>query len=252
VFDAVKLLEKAQLPPLPVLRDYVIADAGCELVDFDFSSQEPRTFAHFEDGWLCEQYNLDPKMDVYIALMAQTKETTGIEISRKQAKTVFLGLLYGMGVGKLALGLDTSVEEAKKIKEALMRAVPSIKQITQAISRRLKEGGKIRTWGGRLYGAEKPLLINGRMVDFSYKGVNSLIQSCAADETKEALIRYNSVKKEGRLLAQVHDEILICAPKKAWRAEAKILQECMEGLELDVPMLVEGEHGFRWGSLEAI
>jgi len=252
VFDAVKLLEKSKLPALPTLRDYIIADAGCELVDFDFSSQEPRTFAHFEDGWLCEQYNNDPKLDVYIALMAQTKEITGIEISRKQAKIVFLGLLYGMGAGKLALGLDTSVDEAKKIKDALMRAVPSIKEITSAISRRLKGGGKIRTWGGRMYASERPVMINGRMQDFSYKGINSLVQSSAADETKEALIRYNSVKKEGRLLAQVHDEILICAPKKSWKAEAKLLKDCMEGLELDVPMLAEGEYGFRWGSLKEI
>lgn len=252
VFEAVKLLDKTGLPPLPTLRDYVIADAGCELVDFDFSSQEPRTFAHFEDGWLMEQYNANPKMDVYIALMAQTKEITGIEISRKQAKIVFLGLLYGMGAGKLALGLDTSVDEAKRIKDALMRAVPSIKEVTSSISRRLKEGGKIRTWGGRMYAAERPVMFNGRMQDFSYKGINTLVQGSSADETKEALIRYHSVKKEGRLLAQVHDEILICAPKKAWREEARILRECMEGLELDVPMLVEGEHGFRWGTLETI
>ena len=252
IFEAVNLIGKTGLLELPTLRDYIIADAGCEQIDFDFSSQEPRTFAHFEDGWLCEQYNLNPKLDVYIALMAQTKEITGIEITRKQAKIVFLGLLYGMGVGKLALGLDTSVDEAKKIKDALMRAVPSIKEITSSISRRLKDGGKIRTWGGRLYAAEKPVLFNGRMQDFSYKGINTLVQGSSADETKEALIRYHSVKKEGRLLAQVHDEILICAPKKVWRQEAKILRECMEGLELDVPMLVEGEHGFRWGSLEAI
>lgn len=252
VFDAVGLLKKFELPELPVLRDYVIAEPGAELIDFDFSSQEPRTFAHFEDGWLCEQYRQDPALDVYMALIAQVTSVTGLALTRKQAKIVFLGLLYGMGVGKLAQALDTSVDEAKKIKEALLRSVPSIKEITADISARLKGGGAIRTWGGRLYFAEKPVLFNGRLQDFSYKGINTLVQGSSADETKEALIRYYSAKKEGRLLAQVHDEILICAPKKAWKAEAKILKECMEGLELGVPLLVEGEHGFRWGSLEAI
>lgn len=252
VFDSVKLLEKAKLPPLPVLRNYIIADKGGELVDFDFSSQEPRTFAHFEDGWLMEQYNLSPNMDVYLTLMGQVKIITGMTITRKQAKIVFLGLLYGMGVGKLALALDTTVEEARKIKEALMLAVPSIKAMTYEISQRLKSGGELRTWGGRLYAAEAPVLFNGRWQDFSYKGINTLVQSSAADETKEALIRYDSVKKDGRLLAQVHDEILITAPKRAWQSEARLLKECMEGLELDVPMVASGEHGLRWGSLEAI
>jgi DNA polymerase-1 len=190
-------------------------------------------------------------MDVYRELMAVTKEGTGVEMTRKQAKTVFLGLLYGMGTNKLAGQLGVEPASAQTIKNALLDAVPSIRDITNDVKGILSSGGFVRTWGGRVYHSEKPKFIDGNHRTFDYKGLNLLIQGSAADETKEALIRYDSVRSDSRLLLQVHDELVICSPKESAAREMKKLRECMEGLGLEVPLLSEGEAGYRWGQMEA-
>jgi DNA polymerase-1 len=188
-------------------------------------------------------------MDVYRELMAVTKERTGLDMTSKQAKVVFLGLLYGMGKDKLAGQLGTSPAEAQEIKDALMLAVPSIKEISTDVKAILTGGEKIRTWGGRLYAVEPPKLINGQMRTFEYKGLNVLVQGSASDETKEAVIRYAQTARDSRLISQVHDEIVISCHRDVAQREMANLRQAMEGLGLDVPMLSEGEMGYRWGHM---
>jgi DNA polymerase-1 len=192
-------------------------------------------------------------MDVYKELMAITKERSGVEITRKVAKTLFLGILYGMGNSKLAASLDVPPDEARRVKDALMSAVPSIREISNMVSTELKEGSYVRTWGGRCYYSEPPKLINNRLVTFEYKGINLLCQGSAADETKEAVCRLTEALAgvEGtRMLLSVHDEIIIVSPTQTAAANMKILKQAMEGLELDVPLLSEGEIGYRWGQMK--
>lgn len=162
----------------------------------------------------------------------------------------FLGLLYGMGKDKLATQLDTTPMEAQSIKSALMTAIPSIKLLADFVKMELSAGSHVETWGGRRYKVEPEKTIDGMRRTFEYKGLNVLVQGSAADETKEALIRYDEAKGNSRLLLQVHDELVICAPRQDAAREMKILRECMEGLELKVPLLSEGESGYRWGMME--
>ena len=252
LFAETGLLDTLDLGALPNMRSYIIADhPDWVLLGRDFSSQEPRTFAHFENGWLCAKYNVTPNMDVYKELMAVTKERTGIEMTRKQAKVVFLGLLYGMGKDKLAGQLGTTPIEAQTIKDALMTAVPSIKEISNVVKGELEGGDYIRTWGGRVYYAEPAKLMpNGQLRTFAYKGLNVLVQGSASDETKEALIRYSETANGSRMLLQVHDELVITCHKQDAEREMANLKRCMTGLELDVPMLSEGEWGYRWGDMK--
>ena len=251
LFRETRLLDDLDLGELPNMRSYIVADSKDHvLLGRDFSSQEPRTFAHFENGWLCAKYNVEPKMDVYRELMAVTKERSGLEMTRKQAKVVFLGLLYGMGKDKLAGQLGTTPVEAQTIKDALMAAVPSIKEISDVVKRELESGDYIRTWGGRVYHAEPAKLINGQLRTFAYKGLNVLVQGSASDETKEAVIRYVESAKDSRMLLQVHDEIVISCHRDHAEREMANLRRCMETLELDVPMLSEGEWGYRWGDMK--
>lgn len=256
LFEQTGLYAELDVGELPNMRSYIIADSPDHvLLGRDFSSQEPRTFAHFEYEWLCAKYNVTPNMDVYIELVDAIKKSTGIEITRKTAKTLFLGILYGMGGAKLAAQLGIGLDEAKKIKEALLTAIPSIGGLTKSITQTLKMGDPIRTWGGRQYYCEAPRIINEgainqKTITFEYKGVNILCQGSAADETKEAVIRYHEGRDGSRLLLQVHDEIVICCEKHLVAQEMAHLKKSMEGLALDVPMLSTGEVGYRWGQME--
>jgi DNA polymerase I-like protein with 3'-5' exonuclease and polymerase domains len=251
LFEQTRALDVIGLGPLPTMRDYIIADSRDHLlVGFDFSSQEPRTAAHFEDGRMLAAYKENPARDIYLDMIEWVKEDAGITITRKHAKACLLGLLYGMGIGKLAVQLGCSVEEAQSIKAAFLRAMPDIRAMIRAVQTTLQRGDKITTWGGRRYAVEPPTITKtGQLRTYDYKGPNVLVQGSAADETKEALVRYVAQAQDARLLLQVHDEIVICVHKDAVQREARKLHSCMVGLELDVPMLAEGEVGYRWGQM---
>jgi DNA polymerase I-like protein with 3'-5' exonuclease and polymerase domains len=68
--------------------------------------------------------------------------------------------------------------------------------------------------------------------------------------TKEAWLRYRAARRDSRLVLTVHDEIVGCAPKGHWSREMKVLKEAMESVELDVPLLSDGEYGYRWTEMK--
>ena len=70
-------------------------------------------------------------------------------IPRKQAKTVNLGIMYGMGKGKLANVMDIEVEEAEKLLETYNQRVPFLRSLSEKAMTRAKDHGVIRTWLGR-------------------------------------------------------------------------------------------------------
>ena len=108
----------------------------------------------------------------------------------------------------------------------------------------------MRTWGGRVYYAEPSKMVDGLPRDYSYKLVNYLIQGSSADITKQAMIDYHERKGESRLLLNVHDELIITAPKAAWKTEMAVLRTAMNGIPLDAPLLSNGEVGYRWYGME--
>ena len=151
-----------------------------------------------------------------------------------------------MGVGKLAIRNDMSVEEATELKNAIMTLYPGLKQMYRDMKVRAKANEPIRTWGGREYYCEPPKIVDGRFMSFDYKMVNVLIQGSAADCTKEAIIRFQEkVEELGKqdewfLLLNVHDQLTASVPKKELKAAMEVLRERMESVEFDVPILSEG------------
>lgn len=237
------------LPPLPLMRRYILPDKGQVFCHRDYNQQELRILGHFEDGKLLEEYNANPRMDIHDFVGGEIKNIYGLSLPRSAVKVLNFGMIYGMGLGKLAQGMNVSVDEAKKIKAAQLAAIPGLKGLNTDIKNSGKAGEAIRTWGGREYYCEEPLIIDGRKQTFEYKLLNYLIQGSAADCTKEAIIRYDEAKREGRFLVTVHDEINLSVPPKAVKAEMKILREVMQSVEFDVPMLSDGKTGKSWGDL---
>lgn len=238
------------LPPLPRVRSYIVPFKGEVLCGRDFSSQELRVLAHMVGGGLAEAYIKDPTTDLHQFAADLITTTTGRVITRKIAKNIAFSILYGSGLGKLAMGLGCSVDEAKTFRNAYLEAFPGIKGLQNDLKARAKTNLPIKTFGGREYFCEEPRLVDGRIRQFDYKMTNYLIQGSSADLTKDAVIRFDSVRKMSKILLSVHDEILISVPKKHAAAEMKILKDCMNNCGLDVPMRCDGETGTNWAEMK--
>lgn len=238
------------LPALPLVRSYVVPEVGHTLIDRDFVSQEPRIFAHFEDGELKSEYISNPWTDPYEAIRRIVLRTTGKEFTRKDMKVTLLGLLYSKGSALLATELGVTLREAQEVKAAVFRAIPGAKDIADDLKRRARSNLPFRTWGGRELYCEPPKVVDGEVKDFSYRMLNHLIQGSAADCTKEAVIRYAANKGPGRyLLALVHDELLASVPLGDVDGEMGRLREAMTVPGFDVPMLSDGKTGATWTGL---
>jgi len=228
------------LPPLPKVRSYITPFVGEVFIDRDYSQQEPRILAHFDGGALMEKYLENPWIDFHDYAKAEL-EKMGKFYDRKPVKNTNLGLIYGMGVGKLAAKNDMTVEESGELKKAILQLYPGLKEMYKDMKIRAKSQQPIRTWGGREYYCEEPKLVDGRIREFDYKLVNVLIQGSAADCTKEAIIRYHAAKHpSARIVLNVHDQVTASVPKKIYKAEMEVLRKCMESVEFDVPILSEG------------
>ena len=240
-----------EVPELPLMRRYVLPDDNNSvLLHRDYSQQELRVLAHFEDGRLMELYREDPEMDIHVFVQQEIKRLTGTEYLRSAVKQVNFGIIYGMGYGALAKKIKDTVETAREIKSAQRRAMPGMNELEREVKRRGAAGQHITTWGGRHYFAEEPKMIAGHLQSFEYKLLNYLIQGSSADITKQSLINYDRIKVHGRFLITVHDEINISCPKEHAETEMALLRQAMESIPLDVPLLSDGKMGKNWAKLE--
>jgi DNA polymerase I len=236
------------------MRKYILPDAKNHWFGRrDYNQQELRILAHFEDGALLEAYINNPDLDTHGFVKGVIEDLLGMEIARTPVKTLNFGYIYGEGTSSMAESLGLPVAEIKKLRDAQLRALPGLKDLSNSLKARATEGLPLRTWGGREYFCEEPRYSEkfGRFMTFEYKMLNYLIQPSAADVTKEAIIRYHDhPRKEGRMLVTVHDEIDISAEKSRFKAEMLVLREAMESIEMDVFMKSDGEWGANWGSLK--
>ena len=239
------------LPRLPFVRNYVESKRrGWLFGGRDYNQQELRILGHFEDDQLMRAYQDNPELDTHSYVKEVVDELLHRDNPRKIIKEVNFGTVYGQGIASLAAKLKVPVDTIKEIKAAQLRALPGLKSLNEGIKQGSKQGIPIRTWGGRIYYVEPPMMINGRNVHFEYKLLNYLIQGSAADCTKQGIINYHYTKKEGRFLCSVHDENNIEAPAKAMKAELKILGAAMADVAFDVPMLSEPYMGKTWSTVE--
>lgn len=240
----------SHLPPLPNVRSYVVADdLDSLLLDRDFSSQELRVMAHFEDGAALQAYKDNPFLDLHQWAADMINDSLHLGISRKQTKTCSFAILYGSGLDTLAAQMGTTREEAGEVKAAYLNALPGLQDLIGGLKARARDKKPFRTWGGRVYYCEEPKFMEGRWRTFDYKMVNYLIQGSSADISKQAVIDYHAAKKHGRILLMVHDEICISCPKEHWKEEMAILKACMEGIPLDAKLVSDGDVGYNWHDL---
>jgi DNA polymerase I-like protein with 3'-5' exonuclease and polymerase domains len=249
----------------PMVRSLFLPEEGQIWAANDFSSQEPRLLVHYATlldlpgaEKMAEAYRENPDTDFH----QMVADMAGIK--RKQAKTIGLGLMYGMGKAKLANELDLPVEEASELIGTFHTKVPFLKGTVNAVMKRIEHpasGGSIRTLLGRkcrfpLYepvqwGVNKALPYEQAIVEYgprikraaTYKGLNKLIQGSAADQTKAAMV---ALHKAGfHLMLQVHDEIALSVNTAEEAREAAHIMAT--AVDLEVPSRVDVEMGPSWG-----
>jgi DNA polymerase I-like protein with 3'-5' exonuclease and polymerase domains len=249
----------------PMVRSLFLPEEGQLWASNDFSSQEPRLLVHYASlldlpgaDTMVSAYRDNPDTDFHQMVAEMAK------IKRKQAKTIGLGLMYGMGKAKLATQLDLTTEEAGALIEQFHKNVPFLKGTINAVMRKIEKPisqGSIRTLLGRRcrfplwepaeWGVNKALPYEQAIAEYgprikragTYKGLNRLIQGSAADQTKMAMIALHEAGE--RLLLQVHDELVLSVETKE---QAQRAAEVMaNAVRLEIPSRVDVEVGNSWG-----
>jgi DNA polymerase I-like protein with 3'-5' exonuclease and polymerase domains len=247
----------------PLIRSLFIPESGCEWGCFDYSQQEPRLVVHYAS--LDQDASVFNVKDAYEDGNADfhTIVAEMAEIPRDQAKTINLGLFYGMGKAKLQAELGVSKDKAEELFSIYHERVPFVKSLTRSVSNRAQQRGQIRTLLGRLcrfhlwepntFGMHKALPFDQAVQEhgpgikraYTYKALNKLIQGSAADMTKKSMLE---LYKEGIVAhIQIHDELDISVKDDK---QAKRIVEIMESaVDLEIPNKVDYEKGKNWGEI---
>lgn len=250
------ILKVSPRSDMPNLRSYLIPTPGRVMFGRDYSQQEIRILAHYEDGALLNQYKTNPRFDIHSLARNIAKERYGLILERPEAKVVIFGILYGMGVGLLAKRLKKPESEAKLIRDTYLAIFPGIAELQADLRLLARKNRPLRTLGGRLYYCKPPKQLPDkrnpkkmRMVSFEYKMLNDTIQPSAADVTKQAMINADNAGVE--MLLTVHDEIVAEAELGQYRTVMRDLKDAMESVPLDCPLLSDGKFTFNdWGSMQ--
>lgn len=172
-----------------------------------------------------------------------------VNISRKEAKTLNFGLLYGMGAGKLAAALDITIDDAKRIKSRYFAALPKIRALIGNATYTAESQQRVVSRFGRVYYFPDP--------KWAYKALNALIQGGTADAIKTAMVRideYLALKThlKSRIALQVHDELLLFIHRDEFfliPIFVKIMEDAWP--ERFHKMSCSVEHSWKsWGDLE--
>ena len=250
----------------PKIRSLFIPEDGCKWGTFDYSQQEPRITVHFAQLTNGGLPGSDQVIDAYENDDADFHQVVAdmAGIDRKTAKTINLGMMYGMGKGKLGSELGLDEEDTSDLWKQYHKRVPFVKELGDKVSARAQDVGFIRTllgrkcrfdlWEPNLFGINKPLPHVEAMRDygknirraFTYKALNKLIQGSAADQTKQAMI---DLHEEGFLPhIQVHDELNLSVENPEQYSVIKtIMENCVS---LKVKCKVDVEIGESWGTIK--
>ena len=246
------------------IRSLFLPEEGQQWGSFDYSQQEPRLVAHYSSAIGQKLDGSDEFIQAYQDESADFHQIVAdmANISRTQAKTINLGLFYGMGKNKLSKELGISKDKAEVLLNQYNSRVPFVKKLAEAVTQSASKFGFIRTIKGRkcrfdkwepmTFGMNQAMNYNEAKANygnnirraFTYKALNRLIQGSAADQAKQAMIDcYNA----GFLpMLQIHDEL--CFSIYGDDDIIKIKKEMENSIEdLRVPFKVDVAKGLSWG-----
>ena len=254
-----------------LIRGLFIPEEGHKWGSFDYASQEPRWLVHYcaTLTGVDRHPQIDDVVKMYHEGNADFHQMVAdmANIPRKQAKTVNLGIMYGMGKGKLANVMDIDIEEAEKLLQTYNEKVPFLKSLSEKAMNRAANTGVIRTWLGRKcrfdmyepvsYGFNRALPMEQAIKEYgskgrirrayTYKALNRLIQGSSADQTKRAMVECYKVGLCPTLT--VHDELCFNIESQEQADKiVEIMTTCVP--DLKIPFEVDTALCDNWGEVD--
>ena len=231
------------------VRAAFVAPAGHQLVAADYSQVELRVMAHFsQDASMIQAFVED--QDIHSATAAEVFGEANDE-TRRNAKAINFGLIYGMSAFGLARNLGIARGEAQQYIDTYFARYPGVLSFMDQAKADASSKGYVETlMGRRLYLPDIQGRDPMRKRAAERVAINAPVQGSAADLIKAAMLRVqeliDSQFPEVRMLLQVHDELLFEVPNAQVDAFSAALVPVMEQSDLSVPLKVEVGRGQSW------
>jgi DNA polymerase I len=236
------------------LRRGFIPAEGHTFVSADYSQIELRILAHYsEDPAFVEAFRTGEDIHRQTAALIFGVERAAVTREmRDRAKTVNFAVIYGIGPFSLAQRLGISNAEAKEFIERYFERFPGVRRYLDRQIELAREQGYVETLTGRRRYIPEITSRNFNVRSFGERAAtNAPIQGSSADLIKIAMIEIHRDIREGRIpgrmLLQVHDELLFEVPRGKEEDALGVIRQRMENAaELSVPLRVETGTGDNW------
>src|SRR5215203_2372972 len=236
------------------IRRAFVAEKGNKLVSADYSQLELRLLAHgTHDPVMLDAFQKNDDIHERTARLvfgAKTKEE--LKEARRFAKIVNFAIAYAIEPFGLSQRVGISRKEAKKVIDDYYKTYTGVRRFMDEVPVQARETGLVRS----IYGRIRPVpTINDRNGNVRARAereaINMPIQGSASDIVKIAMLKVDEALRSAGLKAQmvmqVHDELLVEAPKdEAQRVKEILCREMETAVELDVPLEVEAGVGDNW------
>lgn len=243
-----------------MIRRAFIPEASCYLLAADYSQIELRIMAHFsQDPAFKEAFLKGDDIHRFTAAAVHgvpLEEVT--KTMRNQAKAVNFGIIYGISGFGLAKNIGVSRKEADAFIEAYFKQYPGVKEYVSQLIDDARGSGEARTLMGRIRKLPDLQSRNFTLRSFAERMArNTPIQGTAADIIKLAMVKVagciQSKPELGKLLLQVHDELVFEVPQTHWRELMGLAKKEMEeAVQLSVPLVVDFKIGTNWGDMSPV
>ena len=225
-------------PTQVAMRRLFIPREDYQFVSFDYSQMEVRVFLSYLDN--PEMQDLLNRTDVDFhsetAKIAFGSDETHPEFKehRQMAKSITFGIMYGIGTWLLSQQMQTTMPKAAQYKKRYLDSITGAKEFIDGVEKAVEDRGWIKNRYGRVYKV---------LPEFSYKGVNYLVQGTSADILNERLIEISEflADKKSRMLLQVHDEIIFEIHNTEMDSIIEPIVNLMQSNSLNIPLFVDQE-----------
>ena len=240
------------------IRRAFIAEPGNVLMSVDYSQIELRLAAEMaEIQGLKDAFRDGADIHAMTASQVFGVPVEGMDpMVRRQAKAINFGIIYGISAFGLAQQLSIPQGEAKAYIEAYFKRYPGIRDYMERMKKFAREKGYVETLFGRRCHVPGINDKNPARRSFMERAaINAPLQGTAADIIKRAMIRVPGALQtaglKGRMLLQVHDELLFEVPKAEVEATGKVVKKVMEeaplpARQISVPLIAEVGVGPNW------
>ncbi len=236
------------------IRRAFIADPGNVLVSADYSQFELRLAAALSgDQGMIDAFNSDS--DIHIETAALVYGIKSKDVTKQQrysAKAVNFGIMYGQGPHGLAQSTGMPFGEAREFITKYFQIRPKLKEYIETLRKQASEQGYVETILGRRRPTPDVHSSNFVVREAAYRAaINHPMQGSAADLMKLAMIKISQkLPNDTRMLLQIHDSLIVEAPKHSAEKTGKMIKETMESIyKLPVKLKADISIGKNWGKL---